>query len=432
MPVDASFWRTLRQDFERLEIHKFSLVWSSTAHADQFDKTLPESHWSWLDYPDESWKARLSAIVLRGARALGFESEDDWYDELRRSEFVGFATTASSREKQSDGTFVDSGLGAIHDVVKESITLCYKLEADASSAPAPMAASDSKARQLTKVAMSRPARNEIERFANDAFAIARDGLLKEQAEKERLVLSQVRATRNSGAYLPALVKLRADQVRDTILALADAHVEAFTLCRTPSDAQAEKLLKTSAQQIAGGSISAVRGQLRLRSVRLRIPEEGQGLPWHLEIERSMDSALKEGLLRLRRQRIQYQNSESSLQRESPTDSGGGARAAVPTIGGTSGNTSKAEEIRPSTPQIIKKRGRPQKIADEKKTAALQLKASGGTNKEAAALLYDAKYPTPQQTKNVPAILRHHKLKSKQSSSPAERRKASPPSRKSRG
>jgi hypothetical protein len=66
----------------------------------------------------------------------------------------------------------------------------------------------------------------------------------------------------------------------------------------------------------------------------------------------------------------------------------------------------------SAPNAVKKeRGRPQLIPDERKIAAAALKAAGGTNRQAAALLYSAKYPTDQQTKNVPAILKHHLKKS---------------------
>jgi hypothetical protein len=282
--------------------------------------------------------------------------------------------------------------------------------------------------------MGRPSRLEIEKFANDAFAVARDRIVKEHAENEIRALGQVRLTRNGAGYLPALVKLKAESVRDTILALANAYVEAFTLYGMPSDAKAEKVLHTSAQQAAAGSISGVRGQLQLRSGRLRAPVEGQGMPWHLEIEGSMDSALKEGLLRLRRQRIQFRNSGRSLQQGPPPVGRVQAKTAVSTLGAPSGDSGKMKKNRPSTPREVvkKKRGRPQTITDEKKASALRLKESGGTNKQAAALLYGKKYPTPQQTKNVPAILRHHKLKLKQSSSPAERRKASPMPRKTRG
>jgi hypothetical protein len=69
------------------------------------------------------------------------------------------------------------------------------------------------------------------------------------------------------------------------------------------------------------------------------------------------------------------------------------------------------------------RGRPETISHEKKTAAALLKASGGTNREAAAVIYGTRYPTAQQTKNVPAILKHHKRK--ESGLPVKPRKGSP-------
>lgn len=52
----------------------------------------------------------------------------------------------------------------------------------------------------------------------------------------------------------------------------------------------------------------------------------------------------------------------------------------------------------------KKRGRPTEIPDERKRRALA--ARGG--KARAKILYQTSYPTPQQVKNVPAILRHYK------------------------
>ena len=131
MQVDATFWRSLRQDFESLQGYEFSLVWNSRKQSDPRDTTSGESHWSWWRFPDESLKARLSAIALRGALALGHDSEDAWYDELRQSKFVQFKPMGSSRQKQSDGVLVDSEFGPIKDVVKESITLCYRLEAGA-------------------------------------------------------------------------------------------------------------------------------------------------------------------------------------------------------------------------------------------------------------------------------------------------------------
>jgi hypothetical protein len=162
--------------------------------------------------------------------------------------------------------------------------------------------------------MNRPARQEIERFANDALAVARNRILADSEEKLNHILGQVRLTGNSGGYLPAHVKWGEEQVREMILAWTDAHVEAFTSYGIPCDAQAETDLKAFAQQIAAGTIAGIRGQLQLRSVRLHIAEEGQGMPWHLQIERAMDAALNEGVLKLSRQRIQYKASDRPSQR----------------------------------------------------------------------------------------------------------------------
>jgi hypothetical protein len=136
MPVDAAVWRSLRRDFETLQTYQFSLIWNSRAQPGFVGNSPGESHWSWWQFPDESLRARLSAMALRGALTLGYDSEDAWYDQLRTSEFQRFKPTGSSTQKQSDGTFVHSEFGPIHDVVKASITLCYTLEATARAANA--------------------------------------------------------------------------------------------------------------------------------------------------------------------------------------------------------------------------------------------------------------------------------------------------------
>jgi hypothetical protein len=55
------------------------------------------------------------------------------------------------------------------------------------------------------------------------------------------------------------------------------------------------------------------------------------------------------------------------------------------------------------PKPRKKRGRPAEISDELKKEALG--AKGGAAR--AKILYQTRYPTPQQVKNVPSILRHY-------------------------
>jgi hypothetical protein len=191
--------------------------------------------------------------------------------------------------------------------------------------------------------MSHPARHEIEKFANDAFAIDRDRILTEYAEKKSRVLGQVKLTGNRGGYLPALVTWAAERERELALARADACVRAFTLFGEPSDAQAEEALKTDGRLSAARSISAIRGELQLRSVRLRIAEEGQGMPWHLEIERSLNTALKEGVLRLRQQRIMSKNSESPLRLGSPAGNRADGAKTVESAGAIGRNSLEVTE-----------------------------------------------------------------------------------------
>src|ERR1041385_1507530 len=118
---------------------------------------------------------------------------------------------------------------------------------------------------------------------------------------------------------------------------------------------------------------------------------------------------------LRRQRVAAKNTKP---KPPGTPGVGRARATTPASrkGASAEDSGKVKEARHAMPQKIgkKKRGRPPTISEERKAAALQAKTDGGTNRDAAKLIYGTRYPTPQQVKNVPAILRHHKLKSKQS------------------
>ncbi|MBZ5604448.1 MAG: hypothetical protein LAO79_19265 [Acidobacteriia bacterium] len=70
-------------------------------------------------------------IALKCARGLGFDSEDDWLDELRLSEVVKFRPSGTGRSLQDDGTMLEERFGHLKDVVQHSITLCHLLEAQA-------------------------------------------------------------------------------------------------------------------------------------------------------------------------------------------------------------------------------------------------------------------------------------------------------------
>ena len=58
----------------------------------------------------------------------------------------------------------------------------------------------------------------------------------------------------------------------------------------------------------------------------------------------------------------------------------------------------------------RKRGRPQTIPNERKAAALNCKDGGGTNRDAAQIMYDTKYPSSQQVKNVSTLLRLYRAR----------------------
>jgi hypothetical protein len=95
------------------------------------------------------------------------------------------------------------------------------------------------------------------------------------------------------------------------------------------------------------------------------------------------------------------------------------RALAITSGPARASVTKAadgDETNRGAPEAVKgKRGRPQTIPDERKDLAAALKAAGGTNRKAAAIIYDTKYPTDQQVKNVTSTLRNHAKVIKRSS-----------------
>jgi hypothetical protein len=70
----------------------------------------------------------------------------------------------------------------------------------------------------------------------------------------------------------------------------------------------------------------------------------------------------------------------------------------------------------SPPETVteKRRGRPQTIPDERKAAGRKSMLDGGSNLDAAKLIYNKQYPTPQEVKNVPSILRNYQQKLKKS------------------
>ena len=190
------------------------------------------------------------------------------------------------------------------------------------------------------VPVAPPARQEIKGLADDAFGVARDRLLIEHAQKKLAALGQPGRTGNSGSLLPVLIKWAADGLTEMILALAGAYVDAFDLCGMPSDREAEKEIETQAELMAAGAIAGVRGELDLLQKRTRSPQSYPGV--EQEIGRSMGLAVKEGRLRLKRQRIKVSNSASPSQR----------RPTPPDLGHSDPAGHSAREAGPSSDRTI--------------------------------------------------------------------------------
>jgi len=251
--------------------------------------------------------------------------------------------------------------------------------------------------------MIRPLRSEIEEFADQTYGIAIEHLLAQNHEKRHQAICQASRTGNRGAFLPALSKVASEQVGTIIRARTGAYLEAFSCCGVPPDIQAEIDLGKFAMQVMGGAISGLRGDLALQSQRTRQPSDPDLSLCHFEIGKSGHSALREGILRLRRQQTL-------------------CRLQTPVSARASGGSPQVGSISDRK----KKRGRPQTIPEARKTRAMELKALGATNKQLAAELYGTKYPTDRQRRNVPTILRYHQRRSERASTPNHTRKTDPP------
>jgi hypothetical protein len=145
-------------------------------------------------------------------------------------------------------------------------------------------------------------RAEVERLATVTFKARQERIIREFGEERHRVINRVALTHNSAGYLPALIVWAVDRLRQQISAQADAYIEAFDAFNMPCDIAAEKTLRSTAAQFAGGSIANVRGDRSVQRHRL-----GQGSPWHLEIEREMGTSVKEAVARMQHQSAVIRN-----------------------------------------------------------------------------------------------------------------------------
>jgi hypothetical protein len=166
--------------------------------------------------------------------------------------------------------------------------------------------------------MGPPARHLIEKFANEAYAVARGRILKEYTKKKSQALTEVRRTGNSGGYVPAFTRWGVERTQAMILARADAWVEAFTLHRAPADLKAEQDLRKNAQLEVAGTISGIRGEIDLLKKRTGLPLNSRG---HLsrEVRKAMTTALAEAVLKLKAQRDAHRSDANSVSQPLPEE-----------------------------------------------------------------------------------------------------------------
>jgi hypothetical protein len=325
---DSAFWHHRRDEFHSLPPAEYTLVWSNRRPVDLNGRLLP-SQWSWLRFPDESLRARLSAIALKCAKALGHDSEDGWFDELRKADFVKFKLTGRRQENQPDGSIVEQKLGLLSDIVKHSITLCHVLEAAGSQHNAkssrqlaigllahkseppsglvkdfnPTKAKEVPFQRIAKrpIHTSPPSPREIEKYAEEVFEAGLEDRIDGYARDQDRALAEVRSRNNVGAFLPALIKCKQEHLRAEILTKADAWVKAGTIYGVPLGEWAHKALEKDAVLMAAGTNSALREELRLYPARTRTTRRNTG--GEQAIHRAMKSALGEAKLKLKTQRI---------------------------------------------------------------------------------------------------------------------------------
>ena len=127
MATDSATWRSIRQDFESLPQADWHLSWRSHPPFTMFVPTRLASQWIWSPSVDASLRTRANAIFLKAAKARDYDSEEQWLDELRRADFVGFRISGGGFHTLPDGKCEYSISGHLGDAVKHSITLCHQL-----------------------------------------------------------------------------------------------------------------------------------------------------------------------------------------------------------------------------------------------------------------------------------------------------------------
>jgi hypothetical protein len=391
MAIDSAFWLDLEAQF-REQVHPVRLV-----------ATVIDTRWNIAcegstDKRECQRRRELFVdLAMLAGVAAGAESTEGalvfWLDLLRRE--IPYRLDRFEGSSWSDGTETKYQGGWIQDVVSASAEYCRKRAI---------------ATRTTEV-LSDPDRNSakaailIERLAMERFSAGCEARIEGHAQKEAVALADARRRGNIGGYRPALIQCRKDHLQTEILAFADAWVEAATVYRMPLPLRAEEALEKAALEMAAGTNSAICGELELMAKRTnrRLGPAGA----NREIEATRISALREGKLRFKMQRINVAHLlVTAGAKPVPLSAATGGPTGIGTIPQQSSNTNSVVTALESG-TAPKRRGRPQTIPNSTKAEALKIKMQGGTNRDAAKKLYDTKYPTTQQVKNVCSILRYY-------------------------
>jgi hypothetical protein len=330
---NPSFWRSLRKKFSVLLKRQQSILKQDTH--EKWLKTYLDFSKEFGDFGryklsgglDGNLISEFEDLATQAARSLECPPDTDpvgfWLQGLGQ-DLLKSLKPEIRREFQGDERF-----GNIRGLLESCVGYCSRLAAKAEREASesrfqkdamPLTTGGNPSRGVTKGAIGAgpPARSEIKKSAEDAFAVTSEDILKEYAEKKSHSLHQLRPTHNRGGYLPALTKWGEERLRKMVLAYADAYAEAFALCRVPSDELAEKDVETAAQQITAGTISGIRGELDLLEERTGMPVNDSVGHLNRQLQAAMKSAVKKGVLRLRQQRIKSRYAESPSQRVDDT------------------------------------------------------------------------------------------------------------------
>jgi hypothetical protein len=152
----------------------------------------------------------------------------------------------------------------------------------------------------------RVSRNNAAKLVNDIFSTFLEDTAAERFDEQTRALTAAGQTGNIGSYLPALTDVVCGQLNRSIGNLAKTYVKEFTRFGIPCDPETELDLEHNARLVAGPAAGIIRHRLELLERRTRkhlnIPA---GLGYvQRQIASSMNTAVKKGKIRLRRQRIE--------------------------------------------------------------------------------------------------------------------------------